>query len=96
MALGKWKEFGAYWRAYSSEWYKETTRAAEHLASSSLTLLENKPEEERRIILSKAQSLSEKLTNVVASEAPMVGAVALMTALRVHEQLIQEQAKQNG
>src|SRR5258708_9435958 len=50
MGLRKWKMFRGYYRAYSSESHKDTTQAAEHLASTSLVLLDNKPEEEKREI----------------------------------------------
>jgi hypothetical protein len=95
MALGKWKMFGSYFRVYSSEAYEDTMRAVENLAGSSLALLDNKPQEERRAILSKAESLTEKVFDAVETETPLVVALALMTALRAHERLIQEQAKQN-
>jgi hypothetical protein len=70
-------------------------RAAENLAGSSLALLDNKPEEERRTILSKAESLTEKVFDVVETETPLVVALALLTALRAHEHLIQRQAREN-
>jgi|ERR1039458_6609414 hypothetical protein len=95
MALGKWKMFGSYFRAYSSEAYEDTMRAVENLAGSSLALLNNKPQEERRAILSKAESLTEKVFDAVETETPLVVALALMAALCAHERLIQEQAKQN-
>jgi hypothetical protein len=63
-----------------------------NLASASLLLLDGKPEEEKREILAKAQALTERLSDAIAKEAPMVGALAVLTAARVHERLIQEQA----
>lgn len=75
MEIGRLKLFGGYFRAYSSESYKGTMRAVEHLASTSLLLLDRKSEVEKREILAKAQALTEKLSDVVASEAPMVGPV---------------------
>jgi hypothetical protein len=96
MKIGKLKLFGGYFRAYSSEAYQDTMRAFEHLASASLLLLDRKSEEERREILAKAKDLTEKLSDVVANEIPMVGALALLTAVRVHERLIQEQANKKS
>jgi hypothetical protein len=93
MALGKWKMFGSYFRVHSSEAYKDTVRAVEHLASTSLALLDGKAEDERRLILGKAQGLTEKMFDVVETETPLVVALALMTALRAHEHLLQQQTK---
>jgi hypothetical protein len=95
MGIGKLKLFGEYFHAYSSEAYSDTMRAAEHLASSCLLLLARKPEVERRDILAKAQDLTEKLSVAVANEAPTIGALALLTAVRVHERLIQQQAEKS-
>ena len=92
MSFDRFKMFAGFYRAFSSEAYKDTMRAVEHLASSNLLLLERKPEEERREILAKAQSLTEKLSDAVANEAPMVASLALLTAVRVYERFIQEQA----
>jgi hypothetical protein len=69
-------------------------RAVEHLASTSLLLLGRKPEEERREILAKAQGLTEKLSCTVGEEAPLIGTLALLTAIRIHEGLIQQQGEQ--
>lgn len=93
--MAKWKMFSAFFHAYSNEAYEDTMRAVENLAGSSLALLDNKPEEERRTILSKAEILTEKVFDAVETETPLVVALALMTALRAHEHLIQQQAKQN-
>jgi hypothetical protein len=93
MKIGNFKLFGEYFRAYSSEAYNETMHAFETLASASLLLLDRKPEEERRQILAKAQEITQELLELVANESPMVGALGLLTAVRVHERLIQERAK---
>jgi hypothetical protein len=93
--MARWKMFGTYFRAYSSDAYKDTVRAVENLAGSSMALLDNKTEEERRALLSKAESLTEKVFDAVETETPLVVALALMTALRAHEHFIQQQAKQN-
>jgi hypothetical protein len=93
--MAKWKMFGSFFRAYSSEAYEDTVRAVENLAGFSLALLDTKPDEERRAILSKAEILTEKVFDAVETETPLVVALALMTALRAHEHLIQQQAKQN-
>lgn len=88
----KWKQIGEYYRAYSSEAYEDTIRAAEHLASTSLVLLEGKPAEERKAILARAQELTEKLSDAVCSEVPLVAALAVLTELRVLERIVQQQA----
>jgi hypothetical protein len=95
MAPSKWEMFGSYFRAYSSETYTDTVRAIENLAGSSLALLDRKSSEERRDILARAESLTEKIFDAVETEAPLVVALALIAALRTHEQFIQRQAEQN-
>jgi hypothetical protein len=92
MGVGKWRLFRRYFRAYSSDAYSDTIRAVEHLASTSILLLEGQPEEERGEILAKAQTLTDKLCSAVGDESPMVGALALLTTVRVLERLVQEQA----
>ncbi|MGB9204056.1 MAG: hypothetical protein WCB94_08825 [Terriglobales bacterium] len=96
MEISKLNLLGGYFRAYSSEAYKDTLRTVEHLASTSLLLLERKSEAEKRDILAKAQALTEKLSDTVANESPLVGVLALLTAVRVHERLIQEQANKHS
>jgi hypothetical protein len=88
----KWKEFGEYFCAYSSEAYNDTMRAVDQLASMSLVLLDGKPEGERKEILARAQNLTEKLSDVVCAEVPLVAVVAVLTELRVLERIIQQQA----
>lgn len=94
MHISDLKRFGEYFRAYSSKPYDETMHAFETLASTSILLLDRKPEEERKEILARAQHLTLKLLDLVEVETPMVGALGLLSAVRVHEQLIQQQAKQ--
>jgi len=92
MNLGKWKLFGSYYRTYSSEAYNDTMRATEQLARDSILVLNRKPEDERREILAKAQCLTEKISETFENEAPMVAALGLLTAIRVLEQMIKNQA----
>jgi hypothetical protein len=92
MNLGKWKLFSAYNRVYASETYNDTMRAAEQLARDSFLLLDRKPEEEKRQILAKARSLTERISNTFAGEAPMVASLGLLTAIRVLEKMIKDQA----
>ncbi|HEY1526976.1 MAG TPA: hypothetical protein VGH51_12115 [Candidatus Angelobacter sp.] len=94
MRLGRWKLFGGYFRTYSSQPYKETVEAAEHLAAESLLILERKSEEERRQIFERATELTERFWDAAEKEPPLVVAFALLTALRTHHQLLQTQAKQ--
>ena len=92
MNLGKWKLFSAYHHVYASEAYNETMRATEQLARDSLLLLDRKPEEERREILAKAENLTERISETLESEAPMVASLGLLTAIRVLERMIKDQA----
>jgi hypothetical protein len=66
--------------------------AVERLARETMLLLDGKPEGERREILAKAQNLTEKLTDLAALEQPMVSVLGLLTAVRVYEQLLQQEA----
>lgn len=95
MAPSKWDMFGSCFRAYSSETYTDTVSAIEKLAGSSLALLERKSAEEKRDILARAENLTEKVFDALEAEAPLVVALALIAALRTHEQFIQRQAEQN-
>jgi hypothetical protein len=88
--------FGEYYRAFSNETYNEIMRATEHLASDAFVVLGRKPEAERRDILDKAQALTNRLTDTVNGENPMVAALALLAAIRTVEQLIQQQADQRS
>ncbi len=88
----KWKEFSDYFRAFSSEALNDTMRATEQLASTSLLLLNRKPDEERKAILARAQEMTEKPSDVLCSEIPLVASIALLTEVRTLERLIQLQA----
>jgi len=89
------KLFGEYFRSYASQPYEETMHAFENLASTSILLLDRKPEEEKRQILAAAEALTLKLLEQVEGVPPMIGALGLLSAVRVHEALIQQQAKAN-
>jgi len=94
--MGVWNKLklvGEYRRIYQSEPYEGTMRAVKHLAVTSLLLLSRTPEEERQEIVAQSRRLTEKLTEAVATERPMVGALALLTAVRVHEELIREYSR---
>jgi N-glycosylase/DNA lyase len=88
----KWKEFSEYFRGFSSEALNDIMRATEQLASTSVLLLNRKQEAERKAILARAQEVTEKLSEVLCSEIPLVAAVALLTEVRTLERLIQQQA----
>ena len=58
MQLGKCKLFRGYYRAFSTDVFKDTVRATERLASTSLLLLEQKSAEEKsQILLNRNVSL---------------------------------------
>jgi hypothetical protein len=92
MKLGKWKLFGSYFRTYSSDAYNDTMSAVERLARDSILVLNRKPEDERREILARAQIVTERISETFDNEAPMVAAIGLLTAVRVLEQMIKNQA----
>ena len=71
-------------------------QAAEHLASSCLLLLNKKPEAEKLEIIASASDLSERLWDVAAQQSPLVVALALLTALRVHDKFLQQRAKEQS
>ncbi len=90
--MGIFSKFGKAYRVYGSEAYRDTMRAVEKVAGATLLLIDSKPEEEQQQILARVSSLVEKLNETVAEETPLVGAVALLMALRVHEQVVQQHA----
>lgn len=93
MRFRNWKLFGEYYKVCSSESYKETVNATEHLARECLLLLHTKAEPERNEILQQAQQLSTTLSMFVAEERPLIGALALLSAVRIHEELIRQHAR---
>jgi len=92
----KLHQFVEYYQAFSNETYNEIMRATEHLASNTLVVLARKPEAERCAILNKAHALTNRLTDTVDGENPMVAALALLAAIRAVEQLVQRQADQRS
>lgn len=90
--MGIFSKFGKAYRVYRSETYKDTMGAVERVAASTLLLIDSKPEAEQSEILARVSSLAEKLNDTVAEEIPLVGAVALLTALRVLDRVLQQNA----
>ncbi|MGA2510939.1 MAG: hypothetical protein ABSG27_11975 [Candidatus Acidiferrales bacterium] len=93
MALGKWKSFFRYRRVYSSRTYNHAMKCFEHLTASSLLIFEGKTHEEQNEILGRSTKLSEKIAEATVNEIPLVVSMALIIALQVHDQMIQDSAQ---
>jgi hypothetical protein len=67
--------------------------SAERLAAASYGLIASKSPQEQADLLARVTELSEKISAAVENEVPLVVALTLLTALRVHDQTMQHQAK---
>ena len=93
MALGKWKSFVQYRRVYSSRTYNDALKCFQRLTGTSLLLFDGKTHEEQNQIIVRSTKLSEKIADATANEIPLVVSMALVIALQVHDQLIQNSAR---
>lgn len=75
-------------RVHQSETHRETTHSVEKLADASFRLFAEKSAHEQTDILARTDELSSKINEVIEKESPVVVALALLTAIRVHEQLV--------
>jgi len=89
--MGFFKKVGKTMRILESETYKDTIKSTERLAQSSYCLLAEKSPEEVDLIGSRATELSVKIQEIVGWEKPLVAALAILTALRVLDQHVQQQ-----
>lgn len=80
--------YSAAYRVHQSETYRETMHSVEKLADASFRLFAEKPKEEQVRILTRIVGLSERVNEALGKEAPLVVALTLLTAIRVHEQLV--------
>jgi hypothetical protein len=87
------KEFGKNKRIFQSEMYKETMISTERIAQGTYRLLADKSAEEVGLIGSRATELSLKIQEVVGEEKLLVAGLAILTALRVLDQHVQQQAE---
>ena len=65
----------------------EILRSADRLASASFRLFAEKSKSEQAAILARVTQLSEDLNKTLGNQPPLVVALTLLTAIRVHEQL---------
>jgi hypothetical protein len=79
-------------RIIESETYKQTMQCTDRIATAAYALLAEKPQDEQPIILRRVTELSSKLHDVVAEETPLIVSLALLTAIRMHEQAVQQRA----
>ena len=86
------KLFGKHRGVYSSDTYKDTLHAVERVASSSLTLFHSKSAEEKLQITDRISTLTQKFGDIADEEQPLVVGMALLTALRVFDELLQREA----
>lgn len=75
-------------RVHQSETYRETMHSVEKLADASFRLFAEKSKDEQAEILARMDELSKKINETINKESPLVVALALLTAIRVHEQLV--------
>ena len=83
-----WQLFSAPARVHNSEMYRETVHSVEKLADASFRLFVEKPRHEQTEIPARMDELSKKINDTIEKESPLVVALALLTAIRVHEQLV--------
>jgi hypothetical protein len=88
--VGFFRKFSRAYRVLDSETYKDTIRSAETLASASLRLLADKSAEEQTKITERVNNLSEKLYDAIDHEIPLVVSLTLLTAIRVHHQIVEK------
>jgi phenylpyruvate tautomerase PptA (4-oxalocrotonate tautomerase family) len=84
--MGIFDKFVRAYRVHDTQTYRETIACVEKVASVSLGSLAGKSEEEKTQLIRRITDLSEKLHNAIDSETPLVIALTLLTAIRVHEQ----------
>ncbi|PYT98180.1 MAG: hypothetical protein DMG38_16620 [Acidobacteria bacterium] len=84
----EWVErYYAAQRVSHSETCAEILRSADRLASASFRLFAEKSKSEQAAILARVTQLSEDLNKTLGNQPPLVVALTLLTAIRVHEQL---------
>ena len=75
-------------RVHQSGTYRETMHSVEKLADASFRLFAEKSKDEQAEILARTDELSRKINETIEKESPLVVALALLTAIRVHEQIV--------
>lgn len=87
--LLKFREmYHAAHRFHQSETYRETMHSVEKLADACFRLFAEKSKHEKIEILARMDELGKKINETIERESPLVVALALLTAIRVHEQLV--------
>ena len=87
-ALERLKIYFAAHRVHHSETYREIMHSVEKLADASFRLFAEKSKDEQTEILARMDELAKKINEAVENEPSLVVALTLLTALRVHEQLV--------
>jgi hypothetical protein len=91
--MGFFKKVGKTMRILESQTYKDTIKSAERVAQGTYQLLAEKSPEEVNLIGGRASDLSIKIQEIVSEEQLLVAGLALLTALRVLDQHVQQQAE---
>jgi hypothetical protein len=86
-------KFVKAYRVHNTQTYRETISCVEKVANFSLGSLAGKSEEEKTQLIRRITDLSEKLHDAIDFETPLVIALTLLTAIRVHEQTMHRAAK---
>lgn len=75
-------------RFHDCETYRETMHSVEKLADASFRSFAEKSKDQQTEILARLDELCKKINEALGKESPLVVALALLTAIRVHEQLV--------
>lgn len=75
-------------RFHDSETYRETMHSVEKLADASFRSFAEKSKDQQTEILARLDELCKKINEALGKESPLVVALALLAAIRVHEQLV--------
>ena len=91
--MGFFKKVGKTMRILESETYRDTVKTADRVAQGTYQLLAEKSSEEAGLVVGRASELSDKILEVVGEEKLLVAGLALLMALRVWDQHVQQQAE---
>jgi hypothetical protein len=86
--MGIFEKFAKAYRVHDSRTYRETIASVEKVADVCLGQLATRSEREKEQIIRRVTELSEKLQEATVGESPLVVALTLLTALRVHQQVV--------
>jgi len=92
----KLKQFRSAYEVFSSDAYKETMSSLERVAGSTHRLLAAKPREQQIEISARVRQLTDKITDLISDEIPLVAGLSLTTAIRVLDETLQQESSRQG